>query len=242
VICILEIFILPAKRELAKHEFNALLRVVSVEKRERILKYHLKRDSVNCLLGDILARKEICRYTGLKNDELEFSTNYFGKPKLANNHKIYFNISHSGHYIACAISDKEVGIDIEIIRTVDLKIAENFFAPDEAAYIMTNTNNKHRFYEVWTKKEARIKLEGKGLSMPLQSFSVFNSNEANEFHYLEAYKSNDAICHVCIANEIAGVNRSSDSACVASVHELCIDHFVHECIKHQQYLSVCTNE
>jgi len=51
---------------------------------------------------------------------------------------IHFNISHAGHYVACVISDEPVGIDIEIIKSVDLRIAERFFALEETTYIIAD--------------------------------------------------------------------------------------------------------
>lgn len=45
------------------------------------------------------------------------------------------------------MADESVGIDIELIKPTDLKIADRFFASDETAYIMVD-NHAHRFYEV----------------------------------------------------------------------------------------------
>jgi phosphopantetheinyl transferase len=57
--------------------------------------------------------------------------------------------------------------------------------------------NANRFYEVWTKKESRIKWEGKGLYKPLHSFSVFNSEQQEAVFYHMVYRSGEAVCHVC---------------------------------------------
>jgi len=199
VSCMFEVVILTIIPELAQNEFDALLPLVSPEKQERIRKFHFFRDAQNCLLGDILVRTVICRTTGLSNKQLEFSMNEYGKPFLMNTHHIHFNISHAGHYIACAVSDEPVGIDIEFIKPVDLKIAERFFSSDETAYIMAD-KQIYRFYEVWTKKESRIKWEGEGLHKPLPSFSVFEPN--NHLTYQIAFQNNEAICHVCSTKPI----------------------------------------
>jgi 4'-phosphopantetheinyl transferase len=122
--------------ELAQEDFDSILPLVSSERQERIKKFHFFRDARNCLLGDVLSRFEICRATGNSNRKLEFSVNTYGKPFLIDNHHVQFNISHAGHYVSCAISDEPVGVDVELIKTVDLKTAERFFAPDEIAYIM----------------------------------------------------------------------------------------------------------
>jgi 4'-phosphopantetheinyl transferase len=108
-------------------EFDTLLPLVSPEKQERIRKFRFFRDARNCLLGKILIRTEICRTTGLNNKQLEFSMNEYGKPFLINKPHIHFNISHAGNYITCTVSDEPVGVDIEIVKPIDLKIIPIYF-------------------------------------------------------------------------------------------------------------------
>lgn len=169
----LKVVILSVTPELSLDDFDALLPLTSPEKRERIKKFHFKRDAQNCLLGDILVRIELCNTTGLTNKQLKFTVNEYGKPFLINCPGVHHNISHSGHYVACVVADEAVGIDIEIIKSADMKIAERFFARNEIEYINSGEQTR-RFYEVWTKKESYIKREGKGLSIPLPSFNVFD--------------------------------------------------------------------
>lgn len=192
----LNVIILTVIPELTQDEFYALLPFVSPEKQERIKRFHFFRDSRNCLLADILTRSEICHVTGLSNKKLEFSTNEFGKPFLINNPDIHFNISHAGHYIVCALSDGLVGIDIELIRPIDIAIAKRFFSPDEATYIL-NGNQEKLFYEVWTKKESHIKWDGKGLYKPLSSFSVLNPDGQEHLCYQKIFEDSHAVSHVC---------------------------------------------
>lgn len=196
-----EVVILTVIPELTQNEFDALLRLVSPEKRERIKQFRFFQDARNCLLGDVLARFEISCLKELSMNQLEFSANTYGKPFLIGGYHIHFNISHTGCYVACAVADKPVGIDIELIKPIELKIAERFFTPDEAAYIMVD-NHERRFYEVWTKKESRIKWEGKGLHKSLTSFSVFESNEQEQFTYHEVLQNDEAICYVCTEKQM----------------------------------------
>jgi 4'-phosphopantetheinyl transferase len=196
--------ILKIESELSQDEFEILLSHIPYEKQERIKKFHFFKDARNCLLGDILSRHEICRATGLTNEQLKFSTNEYGKPYLVTNPKIHFNISHSGNYIACAISNESVGIDIEQIKSFDMKIAERFFSADEITYVKSDADAV-RFFEVWTKKESRIKWDGRGLSMPLSSFSVFDTGEQSQSRYYEVLKNNEVICHVCSINIVTPI-------------------------------------
>ena len=51
---------------------------------------------------------EVLRLNGIANYKLRY--NEYGKPYLESG-GLFFNLSHSGEYVACAISDKEIGID-----------------------------------------------------------------------------------------------------------------------------------
>lgn len=104
-----------------------------------------------------------------------FKIGKYGKPYLLNYRDFQFNISHTKNALVVAVSDKSVGIDIEKIKAVDFKIAERFFVHEELSYIIENKDLQNkRFFEVWTKKEAYIKCIGKGLSIPLNQFNVFD--------------------------------------------------------------------
>ena len=194
----LETVIYIAEPELAQNEFEYLLRLVSEERREKISRFHFFRDARNSLMGDIIVRSEICKRTGLSNSALSFGKNGYGKPFLINNPRVHFNISHAGCYVAVAIDDKPVGIDIELKGKADTRVADRFFTVDEREYIYSYHENtrSQAFFEVWTKKEAYIKWESIGLSKPLSSFSVL-SNDPKSIRYYRVFEDDWAICHVC---------------------------------------------
>jgi len=192
----LEVAILIINRDLADKDYQYFMKFVSEEKRKRIEKYHFFSDRQNVLLADILARYEICRRTGMTNWQLDFSVNEYGKPYLVNDPHVQYNLSHSGKYIAFAIDSKPVGIDVEKIDHIDMKIAKRFFTSSEFSYINSQNCNMQimSFYQIWTKKESYIKFEGKGLSIPLTSFNVISQNNVAYHNMLEV---DDAICTVC---------------------------------------------
>ena len=194
-----KVVILNVVSELSLDEYDSLLSYVSIEKQERVKRFRSFQDAQNCLLGDILVRIEICRATGFSNKQLEFATSSYGKPYLTNISHIYYNISHAGHYVACVVDDEPVGIDIELVKPVDMRIAEQFFSPNETAYVLSAYDGMRiqRFFEIWTKKESRIKWEGKGLSKDLPSFSVLGTLKQPELFYHNVYSDEKVVCYVC---------------------------------------------
>ena len=108
----------------------------------------------------------------LLNEDLVY--NEFGRPNLKRE-DIFFNISHSGKYVTCAISNKIVGIDIQ--KHIE-KFEEiiSFFSISEKEYLASIPFQKlliKEFFKIWTVKESYVKFLGRGLYKELDSFSLF---------------------------------------------------------------------
>ncbi len=121
-----------------------------------------------------------------------------GKPYFTDIPYIDFSISHSENLVACSICiSKEakpiIGIDCETIYKKDpMQLAERFFTKNEIEIIASSENKKKAFTKLWTKKEAYLKLLGKGLSVPLSSFEA----ESLPYHF-ETYELLDNIFTIC---------------------------------------------
>ena len=70
--------------------------------------------------------------------------------------------------VMCAISDCEVGCDVEMIKD-NTKVANRFFTGHEAELAR---DNAEVFTRIWTLKESFIKATGEGLKRPLNSFEI----------------------------------------------------------------------
>ncbi|GAC43904.1 phosphopantetheinyl transferase [Paenibacillus popilliae ATCC 14706] len=156
-----------------------MLRLLPPDRQGKINRFHHQADAYRSLLAEVLVRKIIGERTGLANSQIRFHYNSFGKPELASELHLFFNISHSGEWIACAVHNREVGIDVEQMKPIDLSVARRFFSAEECER-MENEPPEGRlrlFYDLWTLKESYVKLRGQGLSIPLDSFSVHKSDQ-----------------------------------------------------------------
>ena len=86
----------------------------------------------------------------------------------------FFNISHSGDYVVCSVSDREIGIDIEKRAKARMEVAGRFFHEEEMAILKTLEGDKQDqlFFNYWSVKESFLKYIGTGLTRPLNSFVV----------------------------------------------------------------------
>ena len=137
---------------------------VSPELRRRFL---AARAGLRTLLGRHLDRDP---------RSLSFATNAFGKPRLAGGGPVHFNLSHCEERAVLAISNAEVGIDLERERPIEhVDLARRYFHPHEVAAITASPDEaeqRRAFFLIWTLKEAVVKALGTGLSTPLDSFEV----------------------------------------------------------------------
>lgn len=88
-----------------------------------------------------------------------------GKPYLRDI-PLYFSLSHSEGRVICAVSDAEVGADLQYPRDMDMaKTVARFFAEEEKREWKELPLKKQEefFYHLWTRKEAYGKLTGEGV-------------------------------------------------------------------------------
>ena len=109
---------------------------------------------------------------GLHTDTIALSE--YGKPYLPQLPDFHFSLSHSGTMALCAVSDEEVGCDIELPRGYDPAIARRFFHPAEQEWLFSHPEAEQSgaFFRLWTCKESFVKALGLGLSLELDSFAV----------------------------------------------------------------------
>lgn len=175
-------------QDIDDNKIEEFTRLISKEKLEKINRYRLREDYLRSLYGDILVRSEIIKQLGIANSDIKFVLNKYGKPYIEGYNNLFFNISHSEDWVICAISDEEVGVDIEKIEKAPVEVAEHYFHSREYKLIRGKAPEEvnEYFYKMWTLKESYIKWLGKGLSKQLDSFSV--NEDINNRFYIEDNK------------------------------------------------------
>jgi|ERR1041385_1916036 4'-phosphopantetheinyl transferase len=154
--------------ELAPDELTRAARFVFPRDRDRFI---VRRAILRTIIGEYIQRSPA---------EVGFVYDPLGKPKLRLNHSdipLRFNVSHSQGLAVYAFAyDREIGIDIEAIRTdiTGEDIAASFFSPKELAefHSLGPDQRNEAFFLCWTRKEAYVKALGCGLTRPLNSFNV----------------------------------------------------------------------
>ena len=141
--------------------------------RDKIERKQSKTKIQTSLLGYLLL-KEVLKKNGLSK-EIGFLTHTpEGRPTIQADFD--FNISHSDEYVVCAFSrEYHIGIDIEKIKPISLDFLSAFFNPDEWQQMQSSQDSEESFYKLWTKKEAVVKADGRGLNIPLKEIIIRNN-------------------------------------------------------------------
>lgn len=151
------------------------------ERQKRVDRFLRREDKCRALVAEMLLHYGYREQTGQTLNAASLVQNEFGKPSLIGN-PFHFNITHSGSWVACAVHDAEIGIDVEDIHKVDLSIADRFFGEEEKRFITaapSEEDQKMIFFRMWVLKESYIKAFGKGMSCPLSSFAVVSNDGWN---------------------------------------------------------------
>ncbi len=119
---------------------------------------HLKTNAHQ--LG-FLSVRLLLQQIGYSDFDLEYGFN--GKPFLKNGHHI--SISHSFGFSVIIISNKNVGVDIELIRNKIVGISEKFCGLESGYLDQKKSDYEEKLTVIWGAKEAVFKLKNQnGLS------------------------------------------------------------------------------
>lgn len=170
----IKLYYTDIQTELSPSEYEKCVQLITPEKAKRLNRFHFVEDRKRTLYGEVLARCFFMKELGVNNQELVIEKNQYGKPHFTGISELHYNISHSGRYVLCGICDQEIGVDIEEIKGLHDEIAKRYFTSKEYASFknLDEQEAKKLFYTYWTLKESYIKYQGKGLSVPLDSFSI----------------------------------------------------------------------
>lgn len=134
------------------------------------LQFVVARACLRILLGNLL---------NLPPHRVPITLSAYGKPETTEiGNPPFFNVAHSRDTILIALSGSgSVGVDLEYLdRDTDiLEVARHSFTELELGQITQISNpfaQRQAFFRCWTRKEAVLKADGRGLSLALNSIEV----------------------------------------------------------------------
>ena len=129
------------------------------------LSYALENNANEIQNKDVIIRKIDSHFiiSASQLPYLSFRIAEHGKPYLIGHDGIHFNISHCKQAIVTAVSDHEIGIDVEGWRRCSDQLLQRAFNENEQAMVHNASEKDMEFARIWTRKEAYFKWTGTGI-------------------------------------------------------------------------------
>jgi 4'-phosphopantetheinyl transferase len=143
-------------------DLEAALLELSAERREQALRYRHELGRRQCTLAYLMLKRALHEEYGITGN-LRFNYGEHGKPLLADYPDIHFSLSHCREAVACVVSDRPVGIDVESIGRYREPLAAYTMSETERAAIAAAPSPEAAFTRLWTMKEALLKCSGQGI-------------------------------------------------------------------------------
>lgn len=102
-----------------------------------------------------LATRALQKHTPYKEEKIIYKNN--GKPCFEKSYK-HLSISHTKHYVAIAIADYPIGIDIESTNRKAFSVIDSFLQPQETEVLLQSDSPTKEALMLWSAKEASFKL------------------------------------------------------------------------------------
>ena len=134
---------------------RSVVRFLPPNRQDRITNSMRKSSAVQLYISSMLC-DFVLRKHGLSLSKVKHNSD--GKPYV--DAELHFNISHSGDYVVLALSDREIGIDIQKNVPISERAAKFFLNAEEIAFVKEHPEIS--LAHLWCKKEAFLKCLGCG--------------------------------------------------------------------------------
>jgi 4'-phosphopantetheinyl transferase len=150
-----------------EEQFNEAYALVDEDRRQKVDRFkHYKSKKLSLGAGFLLhkAMGEI----GISDYRLDYRT--YEKPYISGHDDVFFNISHSGNMVVLALSDKEVGVDIEEDKHFKDSLVNYVFTAEDISLAgalteICSLTEDQAFTRLWTAKESIMKYSGMGITL-----------------------------------------------------------------------------
>lgn len=181
------IYIGDIKRLYDKEIYDKVYSQLPKERQKKASNFKNERDKLLSVMAgyllDMGMKDQGCKYP-LLSDGL-------GYLHSKNEPRYYFSISHSANIAVCAVSDENIGCDVEEVGRF---MKERYLNKDGAFYkkILTkkekdylNVNDVNDIAKLWTRKESYSKLMGKGIAMDFRKIETTKDNLFKSFTVMD---------------------------------------------------------
>lgn len=161
-------------------DYERLLPLLPQERQDKFRRLRFEKDRKNCVGSYMLLLKGMKDY-GIGDFEMKYNAN--SKPYIKGN-PLFFNLSHSKNGFACAVHNKEIGVDMQEVVLAKKTTLKKVCSEKELAIV---ADNELAFTKLWTFKESIVKRKGETIAY----YGKYEFPELNDDFY--AYGNHFAV-------------------------------------------------
>ncbi len=176
-----KLYVLDNLAAITSDELEAAIASLPDWRREKALRFKHEQGRKECTYAYLLLCQALQETYGIneqpsfligEHGKPEFSFVQGGSPASSSSHlspltshlsPLHFNLSHCKQAIACVLSERPVGVDVESIGRYSESLARHVLSPEEFALVSSAPDPQIPFTRLWTQKEAVVKLTGRGI-------------------------------------------------------------------------------
>lgn len=164
--------------------------LLSADEHQRANRYHHQKDKQRFIIARATLRILLGRYLKADAKQIIFEVGHNKKPYVKENNNLHYNVSHSGNYILIALSNSELGVDVEQ-PDPDMNYEEIMhvsYSKPEANHVKASADPLQVFYTLWTRKESLLKATGKGIDDALKFIPSIDDAHATMYNTIGSEK------------------------------------------------------
>ncbi len=154
--------------QLDSFDMESALPKLSPQRLEQANRFRNESSKRACVVAYLLLAEGLQKQYGITEPPF-FVYGEHGKPSLRDYPHIHFNISHCRQAVICVIGDSPVGCDVESISRYKESLVKYTMNEEEQNAIRNSESPEVEFTRLWTRKEAAVKLSGRGLQTDMKT-------------------------------------------------------------------------
>ncbi|MBV9353910.1 MAG: 4'-phosphopantetheinyl transferase superfamily protein [Chloroflexi bacterium] len=158
-------------------ELRGLAGLLSRDERERAERFVFQGDRDRFIAAHGFVRSVLGATLGVDPGAIVFGTEPQGKPFLIGTSGLHFNLSHSAGFALCAVAwERALGVDVEAespsggLEGVIDRVCSR--AERESLCQLDPAERRRAVLQLWTRKEAYVKMRGEGLRFDVRRIEV----------------------------------------------------------------------
>lgn len=166
-------------------EISQIRNLFALSMKKETKRLVFSEDKLRSIYSELLINYILVVRYGINVNEVQIKKNSNGKKFIIGHPFIKFNISHSGHWVVIALSNEDIGIDIQKVESICIDSINNYLGEQEYYKSIKTHRKENFFYQNWVIRESFLKALGRGFTIPFSLNDIKINRESQQVSNIE---------------------------------------------------------